>query len=96
MRLRRRLFGFSFVRSAAWMVGSLAPAAACLLLTLVIFNSHNGVHVGTVRPMMLASNLNEAAFMLDGFADKQNHWSSVTFDSTNRSGSGSITGSFRH
>lgn len=46
--------------------------------------------------MLVASNLDDTAFALDGFANKQNHWSSVTFDSTNRSGFGSTTGSFRH
>ena len=94
-QLKRRLFGYSFAPGAAWIIGSLAPAAACLMLTLGVFNAHPGGTVGTPGPMLIASNLSDTAFSLDGFANKQNHWSSVTFDSTNRSGSGSTMGSFR-
>lgn len=64
-------------------------------MTVGIFNSHNGV--AYVRaPELVASNLSSAAFTLDDFANKQNHWVSVTFDSTNRNGLGSTTDSFRH
>ena len=94
-RLKRRLFGYSFTPGAAWIIGSLAPAAACLLLTLGLFNSRSGIPGGTPVPMLIASNLSDTAFALDGFANKQNHWSSVTFDSTNRSGLGSTMDSFR-
>ena len=96
-RLKRRLFGFSFAPGAAWIIGSLAPAAACLLLTLGFFDAHQRDPTAAYpAPMLVASNLSNTAFALDGFANKQNHWSSVTFDSTNRSGLGSTTGSFRH
>ena len=94
-RLKRRLFGISFAPGAAWALGTLAPAAACALLTLGIFDSPSVVP-GTPVHELVASNWTEAALVVDGFADKQNHWSSVTFDSTNHSGSGSIMGSLRH
>ncbi|HUA64771.1 MAG TPA: hypothetical protein VME24_02915 [Alphaproteobacteria bacterium] len=89
--LKRRLFGISLAPRAAWFLGPLAPAAACALL---IFGSRSGFPNGPGMPIVLASNLNVTAF--DGFANKENCWSSVTFDSTNRSGSGSIMDSLRH
>jgi hypothetical protein len=79
----------------AWVLGPLAPAAACALLTLAICGPRAGLPVGQRLPGLLASNINNTAFVLDGFANKQNCWSSVTFDSTNRSGLGSII-DFRH
>jgi hypothetical protein len=94
-RLRRRLFGLSFAPGTAWIVGSLVPAAACAMLTLSFFGSHSGVSYVTDHELV-ASNWSEAAFVTDGFADKQNHLASITFDSTNRSGLGSTTDSFRH
>jgi hypothetical protein len=93
-RLKRRLFGLSIAPGAAWIFGSLAPAAACALLTLSVWGSRNDMSVVTPLPGLMASNWNQAAFSLDGFADKQNHWVCVTFDSTNRSGLGSNRGSF--
>jgi hypothetical protein len=74
----------------------MAPAAACALLTLGMWGQHGGLPSGTRIPGILDSNLNNTAFALDGFANKQNCWSSVTFDSTNRNGLGSIMDSFRH
>jgi hypothetical protein len=78
-------------------VGSLAPAAVCLLLTLGIFNSHNGFSGLTYPPArdMVTTDWSNAAFVVDSFADKQNHWAAVTFDSTNRSGFGSSISPFR-
>ena len=93
-RLKRRLFGFSLSPGAAWIAGSLAPAVACALLTLGIWGSRSAMPSGTPLPGLMASNWNQAAFALDGFADKQNHWVLVTFDSTNRSGLGSTVSSF--
>ena len=42
-RLRQKLFAASSsaTRRMAWVLGSLAPATACLLLTLSVFNSGN-------------------------------------------------------
>jgi len=94
-RLRRRLFGFSLNPRAGWMIGSLAPAAACLLMTVGIFNSRTVIsHEADFDG--LACSWSNAASVVDGFADKQNHWSCVTFDSTNRNGLGTTIGSFRH
>lgn len=82
---------------AAWFIGPLAPAAVCAILTLVVCGSHNGLPAGGhLQGLLLASNVDDSAFMLNGFANKQNCWSSVTFDSTNHSGLGSIMDSFRH
>lgn len=93
-RLKRRLFGFSFPAGTAWIAGSLAPATVCALLTAGILNMRGGV---SYRPAheLVASNLSDVAFTIDGFASPQNHWSSVTFDSTNRSGFGSNAPVFR-
>lgn len=94
-RLRRRLFGLSLAPRTAWIIGSLAPAAACLMLTAGILNSHTGSTYPAAHEMV-ASNWSEAPFVVDDFAAKQNHWSSVTFDSTNRSNLGTTIDSFRH
>jgi hypothetical protein len=90
-RLKRRLFGISLLPRAGWIVGSLAPAAACLLMTFSIYNPRPIVS-GVMPPNLCWSN---AASVVDSFADKQNHWECVTFDSTNRSISGSTIDSFR-
>lgn len=82
---------------AAWFIGPLAPAAVCAVLTLAVCGSRNGLPTGAhLSGMLLASNVDDSAFMRDGFANKQNCWSLVTFDSTNHSGLGSIMDSFRH
>ena len=94
-RLKRRLFGFSFGRGAGWIVGSLVPAAACILLTFSFFGARNGVS-GITPEALACSSWSNSAQVVDGFADKQNRWSFVTFDSTNRSGLGSTMDSFRH
>ena len=95
-RLKWRLFGFSFGSGRAWMVGTLAPATACIMLTLGALGSHGGIGISSSSAIngLVASNWNEAAFVLDGFADKQNHLACATFDSTNRSGFGSNMSSF--
>lgn len=96
-RLKRRLFGPSLAPGAAWFAGSLAPAAACALLTLCVFNSRSGGSVGASGGgLTIASNWSGAASVyMDGFASKQNHWSLVTSDWTNRGSFGSNTVSFR-
>jgi hypothetical protein len=88
------LFGFSFAPGAAWIAGSLAPAAACALLTLNIWGTRSAMPTEPPISGLMASNWNQAAYVHDGFAEKQNHWVCVTFDSTNRSGLGSTMGSF--
>jgi hypothetical protein len=95
-RLKHRLFGISLAPRASWFIGPLAPAVVCAVLTMAVCSSRNGLPVVTHLPgPLLASNVDDSAFM-DGFANKQNCWSSVTFDSTNHSGLGSIMDSFRH
>jgi hypothetical protein len=58
-----------------------------------MWGSRSGMPSASPLPGLIASNWSQTAFT-DGFADKQNHWVLVTFDSTNRSGLGSTVGSF--
>jgi hypothetical protein len=95
-RLKRRLFGIPLIPRAGWIVGSLAPAAACLLITGSIYTPRHKVFAVVPLNGFKAGSWSNAAYVVDGYADKQNHWASVTFDSTNRNGSGSTMGSFRH
>ena len=92
--LKRRIFSANPCRSAAtWFAGSLAPVAACALLTLLVFDS------GTALPgsstghgaviAMILSNQNYAAYASEGSQNEQNRLPVVTFDSTNRSVSAS-------
>jgi hypothetical protein len=88
-KLERRLFGapLNFMPKLAWLVGSLAPAAACLLLTLSIFSPGNSGNPLRHDPMvaMILSNQNYAAYAADNFRGAQNNLSAVTFEWTNRS-----------
>lgn len=87
-RLKRRLFGTpaGLIPKMAWVLGSLAPAAACALLTFSMFNSGNGFHHGTAAEMVLiSSNQSHANYAPDGSRMRENNWSTVTFDWTNRS-----------
>jgi hypothetical protein len=88
--LKRRLFAApaSLMPKLAWLLGSLAPATACVLLTFSVFNSENTGHLLRHEPMtsMILSNQNYAAYASDNFRESQNGLSSVTFDWTNRSG----------
>jgi hypothetical protein len=72
-------------RRRAWILGSLAPAAACLLLTLSVFNSGN--YYGSSRPTplvaMILSNQSYAAYAPGNASESQNSLFSVTFDWTN-------------
>jgi len=95
--LKRRIFSADPGRSAAaWLVGSLAPVAACALLTLLVFNSGNGFPAGSARhePMMamILSNQSFAAYAADGSQSAQNRLSSVILDWTNDGGSTSSIG----
>ena len=82
----------------AWFLGWLAPATACALLTLSVFNSGNSLpgsssrHEPTVA--MMLSNPSYAAYASSTFQAGQNDLPSVTFDLTNRSGSTSSTNPF--
>ena len=89
-RLKRRLFAApaSFMPKAAWLLGSLAPAVACVLLTLSFFNAGNIGNSSHQEPVvaMILSNQNYAAYASDNFRGAQNNLSTVTFDWTNHNG----------
>jgi hypothetical protein len=82
----------------AWAFGSLAPVAACVLLTLSAFNSGSGIAVNSTghEPLitLISSNQSYAAYLPGGFGGRENKWSSVTFDWTNRNGLPSSMSSF--
>ena len=86
-RLERRLFPapVRLVPKAAWWFGSLAPATACLLLTLAICNHGNPAISLRNEPMatMILSNQSYAAYAADNFRVAQNNLSAVTFEWTN-------------
>jgi hypothetical protein len=69
----------------AWALGSLAPAAACLLLTFSVYNSGSSGISSHNGPMMAAifSNQNGAAYASGNSNERQNSLFSVTFDWTN-------------
>ena len=98
-RLKRRLFAAParVMPQMAWFLGWLAPATACALLTLSVFNSGNSLPGSSSRhePMvaMMLSN-RYAAYVSGAFQSGQNDPPSVTFDRTNRSGSTSGMPSF--
>jgi hypothetical protein len=75
----------------AWFLGWLAPATACALLTLSVFNSGNSLPGSSSRhePMvaMMLSNQSYAAYVSGAFQRGQNDLHSVTLDWTNQSGS---------
>jgi hypothetical protein len=70
---------------AAWLLGSLAPAAVCILLTLSMFNPGNTSHSLRHEPLiaMILSNQNYAAYASDNFREAQNNLAAVTFEWTN-------------
>ncbi len=88
-KLERRLFGAParLLPKVAWLLGSLAPATACLLLTLSMFNPGNSGHSLRHEPLvaMILSNQNYAAYASDNFRGAQNNLSAVTFEWTNHS-----------
>jgi hypothetical protein len=73
-------------RRMALVLGSLAPAAACALLTLAVFNPGNYSDSSHSTPMlaMVLSNQNSAAYASGNDGQSQNSLFSVTFDWTNR------------
>jgi hypothetical protein len=83
----------------AWFLGWLAPATACALLTLSVFNSANSLPGSSPRhePMvaMMLSNQSYVACVSGAFQSGQNDPPSITVDWTNRSGSTSSMTSFR-
>jgi hypothetical protein len=86
-KLERRLFGAParLTQKTAWLLGSLAPAIACLLLTLSMFNPGNTGHSARHEPLiaMILSNQNYAAYASDNFRGAENNLAAVTFEWTN-------------
>ena len=82
----------------AWFLGWLAPATACALLTLSIFNSGSSLPGSSSHhePMvaMMVSNQSYAAYVSGAFQRGQNDLPAVTIGWTNRSGSTSNISSF--
>jgi len=72
----------------AWVLGSLAPATACALITLAVFNQGNYSDSSRPAPMlaMVLSNQNLAAYASGNDGQSQNSLFSVTFDWTNHGG----------
>jgi hypothetical protein len=95
--LKRRIF---FARpgtpTTAAFLGWLAPVTACALLTLLVFNSGNGLPAGSsshgTMVAMILSNQNYAAYVSDDSQNVQNRLSRVTLDWTNRGVSTSSIG----
>jgi hypothetical protein len=87
--LKRRIFSAEpGTPTVAALLGWLAPVTACALLTLLVFNSANGLPAGSsshgAMIAMVMSNQNYAAYASDGSQNVQNRLSNVTLDWTNR------------
>jgi hypothetical protein len=99
-RLKRRLFAapVRVMPQMAWFLGWLAPATACALLTLSVFNSANSLPGRSPRhePLvaMMLSNHSYAACVSGAFQSGHNDPPSITVDWTNRSGSTSSLNPF--
>jgi hypothetical protein len=86
--LKRRIFAGAVESStlaARWFWGTLTPTMACLLLTLMMLNSGNGVIRQKPVSTMVLSNQTYAFCDGDSPQITQNHLASVTFDWTNHS-----------
>lgn len=70
------------------MIGSLAPATACVLLTFSAMNPDNARHLLGHEPLtaVILSNQNYAAYASDNFRGTENRLAILTFDWTNHSG----------
>ncbi len=75
VKLKRRLFAApaNVMPKVAWLVGSLAPVTACVLLSFSVFNSENTGRLLRREPMaaMILSNQNYAAYASDNFREAQ-------------------------
>ncbi|HEU6448528.1 MAG TPA: hypothetical protein VFV23_08840 [Verrucomicrobiae bacterium] len=82
--LKHRLFGFSRLFRPAWVFGPLAPAMACALLTLAVYNSGNSSHSPQNGPMlsMVLSNPVYAVCESEKSRKCENDWSAAIFDWT--------------
>lgn len=97
-KLERRLFGATvrLTSKTAWLLGSLTPAVACLLLTLAMYNPGNTGNSARHEPLiaMILSNQNYAAYASDNFRGAENTLAAVTFEWTNHTISTSNTAPF--
>jgi hypothetical protein len=84
--LKRRIFDTDHpAHTARWFWGTLVPATACALLTLMTANRGGG-SFSTGAPMGVAlSNLSYCPLAPEERQSAQNHNDFVTFDSTNKS-----------
>jgi len=87
--LKRRVFSARpGTPAAAVFLGWLAPATACALLTLLVFNTGNALPAGSgshgMTVAMILSNQNYAAYAPDDPQSVQNRLATATFDWTNR------------
>ena len=86
--LKRRVFARQAQHSAmAWLMGSLAPVAACAFLSLIILNSGNGFPAGPAKSGALMGMILSNAYVFEGSQNEQNLLATVVFDSTNRGAS---------
>ena len=91
--LKRKIFVVETpTPTAAWLWRGLAPAMACVMLTLTMVNHGDGGFGAKPVMAMILSNQNGTAYAPDESQIAQNHLAVVTFDWTNRSGFKSITG----
>jgi len=68
-----------------WLWGGLAPAMACVLLTLMAYNRAGDGFGPKPAMALILSNQNAVAQATDGAQTAQNHLAAVTFDWTNQS-----------
>jgi hypothetical protein len=95
--LKRQIFSTSRVQiEIAWAFRLLAPAAACLLMALAVFNQGNLSGRTRYEPFMALSSSNQSymTFLPGGHEYDHNDFSRLTFEWTNRSGSTSSISSF--
>jgi hypothetical protein len=85
--LKRRIFtraAESSAHATRWFWGALTPTMACLLLTLIMLNSGNGV-IRQKSEMLVLSNQTNGFSSNDSDQTIQNRLAGVTFDWTNHS-----------
>ena len=93
--LRRRIFAARPVAPEhKYFWNLLVPAAACMMLTLLVLNSSNVLSPAShsLAGSLNLSNLSYSAFGSGGSQNAQNHMDSLTFAWTNRSGLSSPIG----
>ena len=82
------MFGVTagLVPRTRWLLGSLAPAFACALITLSIYNNGNNLHRSAKTAVILIpGQQDQLAYTPDASRMRENNWLAVTFDWTNHS-----------